>query len=181
MQVCVVDIETTGLNPRQDFLVEVGICRLDLATGEINPLVNSLVQETGFAARARPNAPIFRQSNLLFRDILEAPPWPAVKPLVADACNRFPFAAYNVSFDIGFLRSRGIRPRRELPCIMRAAARICQIKTQTRTAKWPTLVEAWHTFFPDEPYTQLHRAYDDCAREARLLWEMCRSGVYWRL
>ncbi len=178
MQVCVVDLETTGFNPRRDFLVEVGICRLDLATGEITSLVDSLVQEAGFAVRASPNALIFRHSNLRFRDILEAPPWPAVKPLVVDACGRYPVAAYNVNFDLGFLRARGIRPRRELPCIMRAAARACQIKTQTRTAKWPSLVEAWHAFFPDEPFVQLHRAYDDCIHEARLLWRMRYNGAY---
>ncbi len=178
MEVCVVDLETTGFNPRRDFLVEVGICRLDLATGTITPLVDSPVHEAGFATKARRNALIFRRSTLRFEDVRDAPPWDAVKPLVADACSRYPVAAYNSSFDIAFLRSRGVRPRRELPCIMRAAARACQIRTQARNAKWPTLEEAWRTFFPNESFVQLHRAYDDCAHEASLLWQMHTAGFY---
>ncbi len=47
-KIAVIDIETTGLDPIYDLILEIGIVELDLLTGEKNILFDSCVREPDF-------------------------------------------------------------------------------------------------------------------------------------
>ena len=66
--IIVVDIETTGFSHQNDCIVEIGICELDLNSGEYHELFNKLVRETHFSSQHR-NAWIFKNTNLRYEDI----------------------------------------------------------------------------------------------------------------
>ena len=42
--------------------------------------------------------------------------------------------------------------------------------------KWPSVEESWSFYFPEKPYVELHRAYDDALHEAMIIYEMYRRG-----
>ncbi len=179
MDVGVIDIETTGLNPRYDYIVEVGICKIDLGTGEVSPLLDTLVCEEGFKRDGDPNGWIFENSDLSYDEVLEAPPWDNVCPKIRGILETYPVTAFNKDFDLGFLQHRGIYPRNVLPCIMKTATPICRIPHPYFGGyKWPKAEEAWDYFFPHLGYVEAHRAYDDCVHEALILQEMHNRGYF---
>ncbi|KKK64011.1 hypothetical protein LCGC14_2988500, partial [marine sediment metagenome] len=47
-KVNIVDIETTGLDPGSDLIIEIGIIELNLKTGEKKEIFNSLIKEPSF-------------------------------------------------------------------------------------------------------------------------------------
>jgi DNA polymerase-3 subunit epsilon len=179
MDVCVIDIETTGLDPIFDYIVEVGICKLDLATGEVSPLLNTLVCEEGFKWDGDPDGWIFNNSSLSYEDVLTAPAWEVVRPNIKEIIKKYPVTAFNKDFDLGFLYHRGVHPRNVLPCIMKTATPVCRIPHPSYPGyKWPKAEEAWDYFFPHHGYVELHRAYDDCVHEALILHEMYTRGHF---
>ncbi len=44
--IAAVDIETTGFSHQEDCIVEIGICELDLDSGECRELFNKVIQES---------------------------------------------------------------------------------------------------------------------------------------
>jgi DNA polymerase III epsilon subunit-like protein len=52
MKIIVLDLETTGLKPQFDEIVELGIVSLDLETGEITTLFNQLFNSTNVSFTA---------------------------------------------------------------------------------------------------------------------------------
>ncbi len=179
MDVCVIDIETTGLDPTFDYIVEVGMCKLNLDTGQVTPLLNTLVCEAGFRRDGDPDAWIFQNSDLSYDDVLKAPPWEEVHPRIQVILDAYPVTAFNKDFDLGFLQHRGVHPRNVLPCIMKVATPICRIPHPSYAGfKWPKAEEAWDYFFPHHGYVEQHRAYDDCVHEALILQEMHNRGYF---
>ena len=47
-KIAVIDIETTGLDEENDLIIEIGIVELDLDSGNIRELFNSLISEKKF-------------------------------------------------------------------------------------------------------------------------------------
>lgn len=94
----IVDVETTGLRPDQDRVIEIGIIRVtdnrvmeryqQLINPE-RPLPSFIQRHTGISDEMVVNAPTFA-------DI-----FPTLRPLLAEAL----FVAHNASFDYGFIRS----------------------------------------------------------------------------
>jgi hypothetical protein len=50
-KIAVIDVEHTGGNPNQGKIVEIGIVDLDINSGEITPIFNSLIREKGFSLK----------------------------------------------------------------------------------------------------------------------------------
>jgi len=175
-EIVVVDIETTGFQGQGGLIVEVGIVALDLDTGGITNLFDSLVQEPELDETHTEGKYgwIFKNSSLKYSDVLKAPLLSEVIPEIQDIFDKYEngATAYNKRFDFGFLNARGIKIK-ELPCIMIAATPICNIPNRWNTGpKWPTVEEAWAFFFPSHPYIEEHRALDDARHEALILLEM---------
>lgn len=178
-KVAVIDIETTGLDPVTDLIIEIGIVELNLETGETRILFDSFVKEAEFGEDYK-DSWIFSNSDITVKDIRDAPLFSTVKETISTIIEKYPITAFNKSFDLGFLKIRGINIVNDLPCIMRTATDICRIQFPNggRGYKWPKCQEAWDFFFPNSDYIEKHRAADDAIHEAKILYELYIRGLF---
>ncbi len=176
--IIVVDIETTGLDYEEDCIVEIGICKLDLDSGECGELFNQLIRERSFSSQYQ-NAWIFRNSDLKYRDILNAKPLKVYKKELQKIFKDYPATAYKKRFDFDFLEDRGFRIR-ELPCLMDSATSILKLPPiiPGTLYKYPSEEETSNYFFPDEEIFKKHRAYHDAHRGALIAYEMYKRNKW---
>ena len=125
---------------------------------------------------------IFKNSDMTFKDVENGPSIDEIRRDIQEVFNKFKITAFNKSFDLGFLKSRGFHFLNELPCIMKNAANIIKIPApwndRVEDYKWPSVEEAWQYFFPDNDYLEAHRAVDDATHEALILYEMYRKSLF---
>ena len=178
-EIGIIDIETTGFLNQGGLIVEIGIVGLDLDTGDIQEKYNSIVQENGFGLKhtRNPLGWIFKNSDLKYEDVINAPNFESEKEKIDNALQEFSLGvtAYNKKFDLGFLNSRGIEVN-DLPCPMIVSTPILNLPGRYG-AKWPTVEEAWN-YFIGEPYVEAHRALDDAWHEAKIVYELYKRGVF---
>ena len=79
-KIAVIDIETTGLEPSSDLILEIGIVELDLNTGDLKIIFDSYVREPTFGDEHR-NSWIFNNSNLSFEEVKKE------RPVVVRGCD----------------------------------------------------------------------------------------------
>jgi DNA polymerase-3 subunit epsilon/ATP-dependent DNA helicase DinG len=95
------DLETTGLNPDKDAIIEIGAMKF--RDGEI-------VEE--FTTLVNPGRPIPPEITMLTgitdRDVLGAPPFEHIEASLLRFVGQAPVVGHNVSFDLGFLRPHGL-------------------------------------------------------------------------
>ena len=173
----VLDIETTGWLNAGGKIVEVGVVGLHLPTGNRYQLFDAVCKEPGLAAKDR-NAWIFQNSDLTPDEVRDAPLLSDLLPQLHWVISQVrAVTAYNKAFDLPFLRSRGLKIEHEWPCPMEVSTPICKIpRPGFRKFKWPSVEEAWAYFFPDEPYVELHRGYDDAYHEAKIVHKLYTEG-----
>ncbi|KKL61636.1 hypothetical protein LCGC14_2193360 [marine sediment metagenome] len=178
--IIVVDIETTGFSHQNDCIVEIGICELDLNSGECHKLFNKLIREAHFSTHHR-NAWIFKNTNLRCEDILGAKPLKVYKKELQRIFNIYPATAFNKRFDFNFLQDRGFLIK-ELPCPMIIATDILKLPPRKPGTiyKWPSVEETWNYLFPNNEYSEKHRSYDDVFHEALIILELFRRNK-WKL
>ena len=172
-KIIIVDIETTDFLKRNGLIVEVGIVELDLTNGNRTPIYNTLVREEGFGEEHK-DAWIFSNSNLKHEEVLTAKPLDREK--LQEIFNKYSATAYNKRFDFDFLASRGLKIK-ELPCPMEALTPICKLPGKFGSYKWPKVQEAWDILFPEVPYIEEHRGFDDALHEALLVYHLHKNGV----
>ena len=127
MKIAVVDIETTGFFDRDGLIVEIGICELDLKTGEIKKLLDEPVRELQFSNKHR-NSWIFKNTTLKFDDVLNGKTLKSLRADIQSIFDCYPVTAFNKKFDFEFFRGRGFRIENELPCPMVLATDVLRIK-----------------------------------------------------
>ncbi len=182
-KIAIVDLETTGLSPDTSLILDIGIVELDLVTGDIRIIFDSRVREATFG-KSHKNSWIFKNSDLKFEYIENAPSFDDIKKTIQNIFNKYYVTAYNKSFDLGFLNSRGIKLPYEMPCIMLAASNVCKIPLKMNSPndiqkfRWPKLTEAWDHFFQDDNYFESHKAVYDARDEANILYHMYKNGLY---
>jgi DNA polymerase III epsilon subunit-like protein len=97
----IVDVETTGLHPIRDRIVEIGIVRLD-ATGSVQDEWTTVVDpERGQTGR--------RIHGLAREELLGAPRFREVLDEVLSRLANRVLVAHNAPFDVAFLQSETIR------------------------------------------------------------------------
>jgi DNA polymerase III subunit epsilon len=96
-----VDVETTGLSPRTDRVVEVAVIQLD---GEVTPCGE-------FATLISPGRDIgaTRIHHITARDVVGAPRFEQIAPTLLDLLRGRVIVAHNVQFDLRFLRAEFAR------------------------------------------------------------------------
>ncbi len=176
--IAVVDIETTGFSHQKDCIVEIGICELDLNSGNCRELFNKRIRESNFSLTHR-NAWIFNNSDLRYEDILNAKPLEVFKKKLQRIFNIYPATAYNKRFDFDYLKDRGFLIN-ELPCPMVIATDILKLPPRKPGTlyKWPTVEETWEYLFPDKEYVEKHRSYDDAVHEVLIIFELYRRNKW---
>lgn len=105
--VCVVDVETTGLHPSSDRVVEIAVIRLD-PTGAVSSAWSTLVDPG-----CDPGPSI---AHGIYKEDLEfAPVFSEVISELGERLDGCIFAAHNVNFDSSFLRYEYMRLGRAWP------------------------------------------------------------------
>ncbi len=100
-----VDVETTGLDPAHDEIIEVAAVKV--LPGQLDLPGQPGESEAPFLTFVRPRRPIpleiTRLTGITERDVTDAPPWEAVAPDLEVFVGRLPLVAHNASFDLGFI------------------------------------------------------------------------------
>jgi DNA polymerase-3 subunit epsilon len=181
-KILIIDIETTGFNPYNEHIVEIGIVELDLETGDTKILLDEFVKEEGLTKDILDKSWICKNGFIDPVDVMDyGIDWSEVKEATQDIINMYPLGAtaYNNKFDFGFLDARGIDQKKKLPCPMILSTPVCKIKHYKGNGyKWPTCEEAYNHFFPDAKYIELHRGADDAMHEAKIVHELYKLGKF---
>ncbi|KKL79527.1 hypothetical protein LCGC14_2013960 [marine sediment metagenome] len=174
--IAVVDIETTGFSHQNDCIIEIGICELDLDTGECRELFNKIIRENHFSTHHH-NAWIFNNSDLRYEDVLNSQPLSTHKRELQRIFYLYLATAFNKRFDFDFLKNGGFEIR-ELPCPMVIATDILKLPPRKSGTlyKWPNVEETWKYLFPDKEYVEKHRSYDDAVHEALIIFELYKRN-----
>ena len=99
------DLETTGLNPKSDRIIEVGAVKfrgdqqLDTFSALINP-------------RRELSPLILDMTGITQREVDGAPDWDDLKSDVIEFISGAPIIGHNVGFDASFLRTNGVKTDR---------------------------------------------------------------------
>ena len=179
-KILIADIETTGFSPTKNKIVEIGIVELDLSNGNIEELYNFCIRDHGITSEEIDRSWIYRYSDIKKDDILNAPSLVDEFNMIQSIFNSYPLGitAYNNSFDIGFLKARGFRWHKTLPCPMQLSTDICRIRGKKNGYKWPTVQEAYNYFYPGSNYIEKHRGADDARHEAEIVYKLFKLGVF---
>lgn len=103
----VIDVETTGLSPKMDRVIELAVVRVD-SSGRV-------VDE--WATRFNPEGPVGATHihGITDADVAQAPLFRDVAPLIAPQIAGLPIAAHNARFDLAFLRAEFRRAGWDVP------------------------------------------------------------------
>ena len=182
-KILILDIETTGFLPQGGSIVEIGIVELNLDTGEIIEIFQSLLREKilNWDHGKPPYGWIFKNSDLTLEELRTAPNAYIIFSQVQEILNSYPIGctAYNNKFDFGFLIDRGLKIK-ILPCPMILSTDICKIPSRDSRSqyKWPSVEEAFKFFFPDSEYIEKHRGLDDAKHEAMIVYRLYQDGIF---
>jgi len=101
------DLETTGLSPQQDEIIEVGVVKFD-EDGVID----------SFTSLVNPGCPIPYRIQMLTGiapdDVKDAPRFQEIASALREFLGHCPLVGQNVGFDLGFLARQGIHPNGEV-------------------------------------------------------------------
>lgn len=172
MEIAIIDIETTGFNPKTDYILEVGIVLLDTNSGEIEPLMNVVTFENGITVEILENCWIINNSSLTVNQVKYGVNFKRISKTIQSIVNKYPVTAFNRKFDIGFLEARGIECNNLYPCPMMEATNVLQLEGKNGSWKYPKVQEAYDYFFPDSGYIEEHRGFDDALHEAQIVYEL---------
>jgi DNA polymerase-3 subunit epsilon len=158
------DLETTGLNPRIDEIVEIGI--LD-ENGQV--LLDTLVRPVWH--RSWPGAQ--RVHGIAPADVQDAPTHEALRPRIIEAVRDALVVIYNAPFDAGFLRFE-LAASAEIRCAMREFAEVFgEWSDWHGSYHWQKLhVAADYVGFDWDGAN--HRAINDC-QATRAVWRYLRD------
>jgi DNA polymerase-3 subunit epsilon/ATP-dependent DNA helicase DinG len=152
------DIETTGLDPDQDVILEIGAVRFK----------GSQVYET-YQTLVNPGRPIpykiQQLTGITAADIVDAPPIGAVLADLRRFVDENPIIGHNISFDLGFLYRQGLFKQNVGLDTFELASILLPHAGRYSLASLLTYLRV-----PLPPHGQAHRALDD-AKAAHLLFE----------
>jgi len=151
----VCDLETTGLNPFADKIIEIGLVRLE--DGQISGNFHTLVNPNQSL-----NLKIKRLTGLDDRDLSGAPVLSEVLPEALDFIRDSSIAGHNIDFDLGFLAAARGEPLRNPSYDTLELARL--VVPDSSSFRLSALCRYF-----DIELKAGHRALDDAVATARLL------------
>jgi DNA polymerase III epsilon subunit family exonuclease len=155
----VLDVETTGLDPRDDRVVEVACLRV--VCGRVIGRFASLVD---------PQRPIPARASavhgIVDDDVAGAPTLAQLAPRIGAMTRDAVVVAHNAAFDVGFLPFVAERP---ILCTLKLARRLVDAPNYRNDTLRRVL-----SLRPDAPATRAHRAEADADVTAALLLELLR-------
>jgi DNA polymerase III alpha subunit (gram-positive type) len=175
--IAVLDLETTGFKPNKDVIVEVGICELNIKTGEIKELLNTCVLDKRLNEKMKTSW-IFENSSLRFDDVKKGIPIEVLVPQIQKIVDNYYITAYNYAFDFPFLKSVGIKFNTEniAPDPMIVAKDILKLSGFYDDYKWPKTQECLNYFKINR--IEKHRAYSDTIDEAMIIYQLIKRNAF---
>lgn len=177
-EILVLDIETTGLKPNEDLILELGMVKLNLETGEIASLFDQVFKDPKLNAKHR-EAWIFQNGFMELDEVRNAQPLAAYAQEIQAIMNGFNgcITAWNRDFDSAFLENAGFNLGPAIGCPMKESVDYFKIDGRFGY-KWPKAQEAWDILFPETPKIEEHRGLDDAKMEAHIIYELYQKEVY---
>jgi len=176
----IIDIETTGFNHKTDCILELGIVELDLTNGNIIELLDLQLKEKHLSAKHH-KAWIFENNYMTHDDVRNANNLEVHFQDIQTIFNSYldNICAWNRSFDVDFLMSRGFNLGKNIKDPMKESANFFNLPHKNGGfGKWPSAQEAWDVLFPTIQKTELHRGLDDAKMEAKIIYELVKKGIY---
>jgi DNA polymerase III epsilon subunit-like protein len=177
-EIIVLDIETTGLKPKEDLILELGMVKLNLETGEISELFDKVFKDPKLTAKHR-EAWIFQNGFMDIEEVRNAKPISEYVNEIQEIMNDFQglITAWNRAFDSAFLEHAGFNLGSPVECPMKKSVDYFKIEGAFGY-KWPKAQEAWDILFPETPKVEEHRGLDDSKMEAAIIHELYKRGQY---
>ena len=175
-KIAIIDIETTGFNREIDSIIEIGIVELDIDTGIIKILFNSEVKDSNFNETLHRNNNFLRKSGIDINEIEQAILLQDCEEVLQLILQKYRCAAYNKTFDFGWLESRGYK----IPMKLKDIRRFCQKNIQTCSYKFQDIYNFVYnnskkSYLSRSKYKSSHRAIDDAICEAELLFYLLKE------
>lgn len=175
MNLKVLDIETTGLNPMADSIVSIGIVNLNTKTFKITTVFNAIIHETN--RKISPNTWIFQHSDLKYDDVMQkGVDIEQVRNELQFIFDRSFITAYNQQFDFSFFLARNFQIKYKAPDPMLILTDILKIEHDYYGLKWPKVQEALDYFEFDE--VEKHLALEDAIQEAKIVRKLIELKKY---
>jgi DNA polymerase III epsilon subunit-like protein len=180
MKLFIVDTETDNANPQVANILEVGIASVDLATGNIELLFDTLVCPPELEGMEGWLDCWFIRTSGVHPDLIRSvPKFVDIKDSIEAYLSIGPVTAFNLSFDLQVLNKHGVRVPQTWPCLMLTTKNILKLPGYYGDWKYPKFSEAYRWFFPKEPFEEKHRAGHDALHEAKLALSLYRRGFFW--
>ncbi|MFH0809821.1 MAG: 3'-5' exonuclease [Pseudomonadota bacterium] len=176
LKILVVDVETTSTNPQRAHILEVGLVSVDLSTGQVDTLVDTLVCPE--CDEAEWLGCWFMSNSKVDPELVRcAPNFASLRPTIQEQLLALPVTAFNRSYDVQVLFRYQVQVPKRASCLMLACKDILCLPGHYGDYKYPKFSEAWGYFFPDQPFEDKHRAGHDSIHEAKLAVELYRRGL----
>lgn len=159
-----IDLETTGLNPQKDTIIEVGAVRFRV-DGTILDEYQQLVNP-GRALAFR----ISQLTGITDKMLSQAPTWDQVRREVMTFIGDAPVVGHNIAFDLRFLNAHGVFPPGQPLDTFDLATMLLPGRPHYNLGSL-----AQHLGIPLD---DAHRALDDARATARLFAALLEHGVY---
>ena len=104
MDLIVLDTETTGVNAREDSLIEIAAARV--VDGRITDRFRTFVKPV----KTPLNTTVSVLTGIKPEDLVDAPDISEIKPKLLEFVGDLPITGHNISFDLDFLKANGIDP-----------------------------------------------------------------------
>jgi len=183
MNILIIDIETTGLSPKNGSIVEIGIVELNLETGSSKVIYDKLCHQKPITLNHVKNSWIVEMGYITIEEIRKSIDFRLIKDEIQSIINLYPrgVTAYNKKFDIGFLEAAGITFPKILDCPMILSTPLCKLPSTYKghgKYKYPKVEECYDFLFPDNDYTEKHRGADDALHEAEIVYELYKRKIF---
>lgn len=167
----IVDLETTGFNPRRDKIVEIGIVLLDTLDYDYKVVLNEIIR---YPKAEVESAWIVQNGIITLEKIAKGAPLDLTKKQTQAVLKDQPWTSYNTAFDYPFLKQWDLKDL--LPpkyCIMERSTGIVPTEWQDwkQEYKWPKLSEAY-AYLYGKSLSEVHRAIQDATTATKVLTKL---------
>ena len=170
MKLLIIDIETTGLVPEGNAIVEIGIVLCDTDTRETTTVFNQIVKDNEFDYNKHKNSWIFQNTDLTPEEVQNANNLDTYREELQNLFDQYPITAYNKRFDISFMAARGFKLN-DTKDLMDNGIEIHYMLA--RSNRRPSFERLYNWIFPHSNYVEKHRGLDDAIHEAKALYVFC--------